>query len=130
MFSWSTDFIHEVSKKPQLDPTDMPFLPQAWRATYQMKRFLIRPTDRGLIAHLLYVNKGVIGIQIALAAISSTLYYLPAFFELRLVEYLEAERDSIPYSVGLFYCFGLLFSYVFEAIISLVAFSSSSFWLH
>lgn len=118
LFSWSTPLITAVSSKDQIAPKDIPFLPATWRATTQMYRFSLRPEKRGLIAHLMYINRGVIILQSFLAATNSLLYYLPAYFLLQLVRLLEAEPNENSYSVGLFLCFGLLVSFIFEAVIA------------
>lgn len=109
-----------TSSKPQLDASDIPFLPATFRAATQMHRFSLRPAKRRLIPHLLYVNRRVIIIQSCLAATNSALYYLPAFFLLLLVRFLEGDRESQVLSVGVFYCVGLLSSFIFEAVIAYV----------
>lgn len=57
-------------------------------------------------------------IQSCLAATNSALYYLPAFFLLLLVRFLEKDIDDQDLSVGLFFCVGLLSSFIFEAVIA------------
>jgi len=118
MFSWTTPLIRATSGKPQLDASDMPFLPAVWRSATQMYRFSMRPAGRRLIPHLLTVNRSVIAVQTLLAAANSILYYLPAYFLLQLVRFLEGKSEDQIYSVGLFYCFGLLGSFLLEAVIA------------
>jgi hypothetical protein len=74
----------------------------------------------GLFYRLAHVNKGMLTLEFALAAVSACLFYAPAFFLQRLVRFLElADTPEQPErSWGWFYCAGLFASHAFTYILT------------
>lgn len=106
-----------------LDIGDLPIVPGNMRATsiFAAMRSTIRtikaprlfswtPTvGQGweLGWRVLYVNREALAAQVALAAVTAMLFYAPAFFLRKVVQYLESDPQRKDTSWGWFYSVGL-----------------------
>lgn len=71
-----------------------------------------------LLWRLLVVNRWAFSLNCFLAFVTAILYYLPAFFLNRLLQFLEVENrvERRDKTMGYAYCFGLLLSLILDAI--------------
>jgi hypothetical protein len=122
-----------------LDIGDLPIVPGSLRATYlfhamrstlstiHLRRFMFWNVHPGsgweLAYRLACVNKATFTTQMALAAAGAVLYYVPPFFLLKLVRYLETDPERHDRSRGWLYSFGM---FAATASLHLSGFSSFS----
>lgn len=108
LFSYTTPVVMLGYTSESLEIRDLPIVPADMRATpiYTIMRATyrniktpawVRPkpgTGRDLLYKLFKNNKAGFGLQVALAAVSAVLFYLPALFLQRLVAFLEVLDKS------------------------------------
>lgn len=110
-FSWSTRLLVFGLSRPQLHEGDLPFLPSNLRASNLFILLKAQPENIALAWRLLRANARPLTMQSILAAVTAALYYGPAFFLNRLIQYLEYDVNDRPpqaraftYAIGLFAC--------------------------
>ncbi|EPQ52340.1 multidrug resistance-associated ABC transporter [Gloeophyllum trabeum ATCC 11539] len=124
LFSYTTKVVMLGNVSESLDIGDLPIVPADMRAVNLFAR--MRATLRAvklrigkwtpkpgsgweLGYRLLRVNAGPLALQISLAAISACLFYAPAYFLRKLVNYLEVDPERQNRGWGFAYCAGLSF---------------------
>ncbi|EPQ52410.1 hypothetical protein GLOTRDRAFT_26339, partial [Gloeophyllum trabeum ATCC 11539] len=124
LFSYTTKVVMLGNVSESLDIGDLPIVPADMRAVNLFAR--MRATLRAvklrigkwtpkpgsgweLGYRLLRVNAGPLALQISLAAISACLFYAPAYFLRKLVNYLEVDPERQQRGWGFAYCAGLFF---------------------
>jgi hypothetical protein len=123
LFSYTTKVVMLGNIAESLDIGDLPIVPANMRAPYiytVMKSALKTVHLRASFAkpgsgfelgyRLVKVNLGLMTYQITLAAVAACLFYAPAFFLRRLVQYLENDPTRSDRGWGWVYCAGLFFS--------------------
>jgi hypothetical protein len=107
------------STAESLEIGDLPIVPADMRATtlFSGMRQTMRHVNLGgkwkpavgsgweTVWRLAVLNKVAFSIQISLAAVSALLFYAPAYFLQKLVEFMENEPGDIRW--GLVFCFAL-----------------------
>lgn len=127
LFSYTTKVVWLGNVATSLDIGDLPIVPGNMRATYnytRMKKAMHQIKLRiwswsprpgsgwGLAYRLLRLNILPFTAELILAAVSAVLFYAPALFLQRLVEYLEVDPDRNDPGWGWVYVIGLFLSNV------------------
>ena len=121
LFSYTTKVVMLGYTAISLEIGDLPIVPANMRATTifaRMKhavrtvklsgRWKPKPGSGAELAYrLLRVNGLAMVVQICLATVTAMLFYAPAFFLNRLVEYLESDPERQYPGWGWVYCIGL-----------------------
>ncbi|GAN04018.1 multidrug resistance-associated ABC transporter [Mucor ambiguus] len=95
--NWCTKVVQVVSdKKAQLSDKDLPTLTPSFRAH---NLFYTLGSSRGdnLILRLIKGNSGAMIMQVGLSFFASVLYYAPAFFMNRLLQFLQDYNDGVDF---------------------------------
>ena len=122
LFSYTTKVVWLGNIAESLDIGDLPIVPRSIRATYnyaQMRKALreiklkifswspAQGTGWHLIWRLMHLNHVMLLVVLSLAAISAVLFYTPALFLRKFVEYLEIDRNREDKGWGWVYVIGL-----------------------
>ncbi|TFK48986.1 P-loop containing nucleoside triphosphate hydrolase protein [Heliocybe sulcata] len=125
LFSYTTKVVMLGNIAESLDIGDLPIVPANMRATtlFATMRRTVRTvklrvgswtpkpgSGLELAWRLVRVNASTLALQITLAAIAACLFYAPAFFLRRLVNYMEVDPERKNRSWGFAYCAGLFFA--------------------
>lgn len=95
--TWCTKIVQVVSsKKAELNDQDLPTMTPSFRAHNIFYTFGAT-RGKSLIARLISGNSTAIIIQVALSIVAAMMYYAPAFFMNRLLQFLQDYNDGIPY---------------------------------
>lgn len=123
LFSYTTKVVMLGNTATSLDIGDLPIVPGNMRATsiFAAMRSTIRTVKlRGFLGwtpsvgqgwelawRVLHVNQHALMVQVALAAVTAMLFYAPAYFLRKVVQYLETDPQRNNTSWGWFYSVGL-----------------------
>ena len=120
-FSYTTKVVWLGNTAESLDIGDLPIVPRSVRATYnyaQMRKALRRvklkifswsPAPGAgwhLIWHLIRLNYAILILMSSLAAIAAALFYTPALFLRKFVQYLEVDQNRENKGWGWVYVVG------------------------
>ena len=129
IFQWTTPIVNNiVSKGAEVTDADLPPLPPAFRAH---NIFYIFGESRGknsLIVRLIKGNAFAFALQVFYCTIAAGLYYAPAFFMNRLLQYLQDLSDGKPVEHGVKY--GVLVVIGMGAAILLLSFVNGQVWYY
>jgi hypothetical protein len=95
--NWCSPVVHTVAaKKGEMTDEDLPVLTPKFRAS---NIFHVFTASRGknLILRILQANRKAVIAQVCLSIFASTLYYVPAFFMNRLLQFLQDYNDGIHF---------------------------------
>ncbi|KDQ53279.1 hypothetical protein JAAARDRAFT_72568 [Jaapia argillacea MUCL 33604] len=122
LFTYTTKVVMLGNIAQSLEIGDLPIVPGDMRATaifssmratlrrvkLQIGTWRPKPGSGWELAYrMLVLNKKALAMQMILASVSACLFYAPAFFLRRLVQYLEADPERQDRSWGWVYCVGL-----------------------
>lgn len=125
LFSYTTKVVMLGNVSESLEIGDLPIVPADMRATniyanmrgalrrWKLKIGTWRPKHGSgweLGYRLVRVNWSLLSLVIILAAVAAVLFYVPALFLRRVVNYLEADPERENQRWGWVFCFGLFFS--------------------
>ena len=95
IFSYTTPVVYLGQRLTSLEIHDLPIVPVAVRAIYNYHLFRAAPaisnTPWALAYKLFTINRGLFVYMFFLTAISAVIFYAPAFFLRRLVQYLQDD---------------------------------------
>lgn len=95
--NWCTKVVQVVSeKKAQVEDKDLPTMTPSFRAHNLFYTFGATRGDN-LILRLIKGNSGAIIMQVGLSVFAAILYYAPAFFMNRLLQFLQDYNDGIDF---------------------------------
>ncbi|WVQ95827.1 hypothetical protein IAU59_002926 [Kwoniella sp. CBS 9459] len=139
LFGYATGVVRKGYVSESLDVWDLPILPKGLRALYQYKRMkkvygrqkgrLGRWEGYNLLWKVAIVNKAMLWAQTSIAIATAFGYYLPHYFLLKFVEYLENDPTRSTPAWGWLLCFGLFMSNAIMFIATGVTWSISSTYL-
>ncbi|KAH9811640.1 hypothetical protein DFH28DRAFT_433779 [Melampsora americana] len=138
-FNWVSPVMKAGMKKASLEKSDLPHLSADFRSWNLYKKVIdniaqASQNQTGLMKHVgkspqwmnpllwrvIKINQTAFMTQAALALLNSVLYYAPAFFLRKIIEFLEHKDASETKStaMGYTYCAGLLIAMLSESIVS------------
>ncbi|OCF33530.1 ATP-binding cassette transporter [Kwoniella heveanensis BCC8398] len=139
LFGYATGVVRKGYVSESLDVWDLPILPKGLRALYQYKRMkkvygkrkgrLGRWEGYNLLWKVAKVNKAMLWAQTSIAVVTAFGYYLPHYFLLKFVEYLENDPTRSEPAWGWLLCFGLFMVNAIMFIATGVTWSISSTYL-
>ncbi|WVF68276.1 hypothetical protein IAT40_003041 [Kwoniella sp. CBS 6097] len=139
LFGYATGVVRKGYVSDSLDVWDLPILPKGLRALYQYKRMkkvygkrkgrLGRWEGYNLLWKVAKVNKAMLWAQTLIATATAFGYYLPHYFLLKFVEYLENDPTRSTPAWGWLLCFGLFMANAIMFIATGVTWSISSTYL-
>lgn len=101
-FFWGTKVVRQVAaKKGEVTDQDLPPLTPMYRAHNIFYLFGATRGQGSLLSRLIKANASAFVLQIILAVFSSGLYYAPAFFMNRVLQFLQDMSDGVHYEYAM-----------------------------
>lgn len=119
--NWCSPVVHTVaSKKGAMVDQDLPVLTPKFRASNIFYAFKVSQ-GKNLISRIVQANRTVFILQVCLSIVASALYYVPAFFMNRLLQFLQDYNNGIhfehPIQYGTLIVVGMGVSIIFMNIV-------------